>query len=147
MGWGWLEKFSYETNGYNRQEVNQLIKEVIKNTESIIDKCKSQREDIKQLQKELAYYKRIENELKMMITKSEMLANDIKVMAQNEASDIIRKAQENADRIINESLLSAQDINNKREELIKNMKLFSQRLKEIIEQERKIAIEIDKIDI
>ncbi len=142
-----MEKFSYETNGYNRQEVNQLIKEVIKNTESIIDKCKSQREDIKQLQKELAYYKRIENELKMMITKSEMLANDIKVMAQNEASDIIRKAQENADRIINESLLSAQDINNKREELIKNMKLFSQRLKEIIEQERKIAIEIDKIDI
>lgn len=142
-----MEKFSYETNGYNRQEVNQLIKDVIKNTENIINRCKSQQEDIKKLQEELAYYKRIENELKMMITKSEMLANDIKVMAQIEADDIVRNAKENADKIINDSLLSAKDINNKREELIRNMKLFSQRLKVLIEQERVIAKELEEIDM
>lgn len=142
-----MEKFSYETNGYNRQEVNQLIKEVIKNTENIINRCKSQQEDIKKLQEELAYYKRIENELKMMITKSEMLTNDIKVMAQIEADDIVRNAKENADKIINDSLLSAKDINNKREELIRNMKLFSQRLKVLIEQERVIAKELEEIDM
>lgn len=142
-----MEKFSYETNGYNRQEVNQLIKDVIKNTENIINRCKNQQEDIKKLQEELAYYKRIENELKMMITKSEMLANDIKVMAQIEADDIVRNAKENADKIINDSLLSAKDINNKREELIRNMKLFSQRLKVLIEQERVIAKELEEIDM
>ncbi len=142
-----MEKFSYETNGYNRQEVNQLIKEVIKNTENIINRCKSQQEDIKKLQEELAYYKRIENELKMMITKSEMLTNDIKVMAQIEADDIVRNAKENADKIINDSLLSAKDINSKREELIGNMKLFSQRLKVLIEQERVIAKELEEIDM
>ena len=33
-----MEKFSYEANGYNRGEVNNFVKEVIKETEDIINK-------------------------------------------------------------------------------------------------------------
>ena len=142
-----MEKFSYETNGYNREEVNQLISEVIINTEGIIKKCRSQQEDIAKLKEELAYYKRIENELKLMVTNSEKLVNDIKVMAQNEASDIIRKARENADKIINESLLDAQKVRDKRVALIKNMKVFRERLKELIEQEKSVELDLDELDI
>ena len=36
-----MEKFSYEANGYNRGEVNNFVKEVIKETEDIINKVKA----------------------------------------------------------------------------------------------------------
>ena len=35
-----MEKFSYETNGYNRREVNNFVNEVITQTEGIVKKCK-----------------------------------------------------------------------------------------------------------
>lgn len=142
-----MEKFSYEANGYNREEVNQLINEVILNTEGIIKKCKDQQEAIVKLKEELMYYKRIENELKLIVTTSEKLANDIKIMAQNEADDIIRKARDNADKIINDSLLNAQEVKDRRESLIKNMKIFRDRLKELIEQEKTIELDLEELDI
>ena len=37
-----MEKFSYETNGYNRNEVNQFISDVIRETEGIISKVRAQ---------------------------------------------------------------------------------------------------------
>ena len=33
-----MDKFSYETNGYNREEVNQFVGDVIKQTEGIVKK-------------------------------------------------------------------------------------------------------------
>ena len=36
-----MEKFSYETNGYNRNEVNQFISDVIRETENIIAKVRN----------------------------------------------------------------------------------------------------------
>ena len=41
-----MEKFSYEANGYNRNEVNQFIIDVIKETEGIMTKVKSQNNEI-----------------------------------------------------------------------------------------------------
>ena len=40
-----MEKFSLEQNGYNREEVNQFVGDVIKQTENIVKKCKSQQEE------------------------------------------------------------------------------------------------------
>ena len=52
-----MEKFSYEANGYNRNEVNQFIIDVIKETEGIMTKVKSQNNEISSLKRELEHYK------------------------------------------------------------------------------------------
>ena len=41
-----MEKFSYEEYGYNREEVNNFIEEVIENTQDIINSCLEQRKEI-----------------------------------------------------------------------------------------------------
>ena len=64
-----LEKFSYATNGYNCEEVNQFISDVIVQTENIVARCKEQRREIEELKKELEHYKELENTLKMAILK------------------------------------------------------------------------------
>ena len=47
-----MDKFSYETNGYNRNEVNQFVSDVIKETEAVIVRVKQQNREIEQLKKE-----------------------------------------------------------------------------------------------
>ena len=51
-----MEKFSYATNGYNCEEVNQFISDVIVQTENIVARCKEQRREIEELKKELEHY-------------------------------------------------------------------------------------------
>ena len=64
-----MEKFSYETNGYNRNEVNQFISDVIRETEAIITRVKKQSTEIEELKKELEHYKSLENTLKVLLRK------------------------------------------------------------------------------
>ena len=62
-----MEKFSYEANGYNRQEVNQFVSDVIRQTEGIIKKCQAQGDALEKLKAELEHYKGLENTLQTAI--------------------------------------------------------------------------------
>ena len=53
-----MEKFHYETNGYNKEEVNDFIKKVISETEGIVTKCEEQKNKIKVLEEQLRTYHR-----------------------------------------------------------------------------------------
>ena len=48
-----MEKFSYEENGYNRREVNLFVGEVIKQTEGVINRVKSQEKELIKLLSEI----------------------------------------------------------------------------------------------
>ena len=50
-----MDKFSYEANGYNRDEVNQFVNDVIKETEDIVKRVESQRDEIIYLKKVVVY--------------------------------------------------------------------------------------------
>ena len=76
-----MEKFSYEANGYNRQEVNQFVNDVIAQTEGIIKKCRAQGEAADKLKVELEHYKRMETTLQTAILKAEETGDNIKRMA------------------------------------------------------------------
>ena len=80
-----MEKFSYETNGYNRSEVNQFVSDVISETEGIITRVKSQRDEIEKLKKELEHYKELESTLNKAIIKAEETSDNIKKMAREES--------------------------------------------------------------
>ena len=93
-----MEKFSYEENGYNRNEVNQFIRDVIVQTEDIVKRCKSQRMEIESLKRELEHYKNLESTLKNSILKAEETGDNIKRMAREEAELVISDAKSNASR-------------------------------------------------
>ena len=110
-----MEKFSYETNGYNRSEVNQFISDVIRETESIINKVKNQSNEIEELKKELEHYKKLENALNNAVMRADEAKADITRLAHEESDLIIREAKSNASRIVNDALLKAEKIENERE--------------------------------
>ena len=142
-----MEKFSYEANGYNRQEVNQFVSDVIVKTEDIIKKCKAQGEMVDKLKAELEHYKKMETTLQTAIIKAEETGDNIKRMAREERDVIVRDAKNNASRIVNEALLKAEKIENNAETLEKNMKIFKRKLKVIMEQQMAVVEEIELLEL
>ncbi len=142
-----MEKFSFEDNGYNRQEVNQFITEVIMQTENIVKKCKAQQEEIKKLKEKLEHYQEVEKQLKESFLQAEKAGDRIKEMAKEEAMMIVTDAKNNASRIVNEALLKADKIEINREILEKNLKIFKRKLKLVVEQQMAVVEEIDTLEI
>ena len=142
-----MEKFSYEANGYNRQEVNQFVSDVIAQTEGIIKKCRAQGEAVEKLKEELEHYKKMENTLQTAIIKAEETGDNIKRMAREEREMIVQDAKNNASRIVNEALLKAEKIENNAETLEKNMKIFKRKLKVIMEQQMAVVEEIELLEL
>lgn len=142
-----MEKFSYEANGYNRSEVNQFISDVIKETEGIISRVKSQNNEIEELRKELEHYKELENTLKSAIIKAGETGDSIEKLAYEKSELIVNDAKHNASRIVNEALLKAEKIENNAEILEKNMKIFKMKLKQIMEQQKAVVEEIEVLEL
>ena len=142
-----MEKFSYEANGYNRNEVNSFVSDVIKETEGIITRVRKQNEEIDKLKKELQHYREIEDSLKNAILKAEETGDNIKSMARQESEMIVTDAKHNASRIVNEALLKAERIENSAELLERNMRIFKKKLKSIIEQQMAVVEEIEILEL
>ena len=142
-----MEKFSYEANGYNREEVNQFINEVIVQTEGIINRCRAQNTEIDKLRAELEHYKKIEDTLKSAIMKAEETGDNIRKMARDESQIIVADARHNANRIVNDALIRAERIENNADLLERNMKIFKRKLKVIMEQQMAVVEEIEVLEL
>jgi cell division initiation protein len=149
-----LEKFNYEPNGYNRKEVNKFVSDVIDQTSGIVNKyieqkeiIKNQQKDIVNLKLELDRYKTLESNLKDQILRSERNAEQIKIHAKEEANMIIMDAKSSASRIVNEALIKAEEVEMKTRIAQRNLKIFKQKLKIVVDQQKAIVDEIDDIEI
>lgn len=142
-----MEKFHYETNGYNKEEVNDFIKRVIKETEGIINKCEEQKDKIKVLEEQLNTYPRVEETLKQSLINAEKTSDDLKKVANERANIIISDAKNDASRIINDALLRAEKIDEQTDILERNIKIFKRKLKIIVEQQLAVVEEIEVLDL
>ena len=144
-----MEKFSYEANGYNRNEVNRFVGDVIRETEGIITRVRKQNIEIEELKKELQHYREIEDNLKNEIpkTNTDDEKDNIKKLAREESEMIVRNAKSNASRIVNEALLKAEKIETKADLLERNMRIFKKKLKSIMEQQQAVIEEIEILEL
>ena len=144
-----MEKFSYEANGYNRNEVNRFVGDVIRETEGIITRVRKQNIEIEELKKELQHYREIEDNLKNEIpkTNADDERDNIKKLAREESEMIVRNAKSNASRIVNEALLKAEKIETKADLLERNMRIFKKKLKSIMEQQQAVIEEIEILEL
>lgn len=142
-----MEKFSYEENGYNRREVNLFVGEVIKQTEGVINRVKSQERELIKLKSELEHYKKMEGTLKQAIFNAQEASDNIKRMAREESDMIVSDARHNANRIVNEALLRAEKIEMESDTLLRNTRIFKNKLKSVVEQQLQVVEEIEKLEL
>ena len=142
-----MEKFSTSITGYKKEEVNKFIDDVIKQVESMINNMKSKDLEIEKLKSELEHYKTLESTFNRALLVAEDAGQQIRNSARSESIQLIEDAKRNADRIINNALLSADSARRDAERLRRNIITFKRRLRDILETQMNLVDDIDKLDI
>lgn len=127
------KEFTRVFRGYDEDEVNSFLEQIIKEFEIIIREKKNLEEQLAAMKEKLGHFNTIEETLNKSIIVAQEAAEEVKNNAQKEAKLIIREAEKNADRIVNEALSKARKIALEIEELKKQSKVFRTRFKMLIE--------------
>lgn len=142
-----MEKFSTSKDGYNKEEVNKFVNDVVTEVESMLNKMKKKDKEISELTKSLEKYDNLELVLNKTILMAEDSSNQMKKLAKEEADNLINDAKKNASRIVNEALMQAEKTELESIRLKRNIITFKKKLKVLLEQQIDLADEIDKIDL
>ena len=142
-----MDKFNLESNGYNKEEVNRFVDNVIKQTEDIVNNYKLKSTEVSRLKLELEHYRRIEKSLNVALEDVKSVKERATANAEKEAKIIIVDAKNNASRIVNEALLKAERINVDLQRMQNNIKILKRRLKLILEQQQEIVEEIEVLEL
>ncbi|WP_405102339.1 DivIVA domain-containing protein [Oceanobacillus sp. FSL H7-0719] len=127
------KEFSNKFRGYDEDEVNEFLDQVVKDYEIVIRDKKSLEEKVEQLEEKLGHFTNIEETLNKSILVAQETAEEVRGNATKESKLIIKEAEKNADRIINEALSKSRRISMDVEELKKQAKVFRTRLKMLVE--------------
>ena len=139
-----VNKFSTSIQGYNKQEVNAFVNEVVKEYESMLNKLKSSCETIETMKKEMKRYKEIEATLNRTILIAEESTSNIKRAAYEESKVIIDEAKRNATKVINNALHKAERIEEDAESLRRKVSVYKRRFKALMESQLDELEEFDE---
>lgn len=151
-----MEKFTRTLRGYDPDEVNHFIDQVISQVEIMVNDIKSKNKKIAELssleeenaklKEKLATYERMEGTLNRAILMAEKTSEQIKLSAHQESEAIINDAKRNANRIVNDALLRAEKTEMEADMLRRNVTIFKRKLKSIIEAQLDMVNDIEKVD-
>ena len=142
-----MKKFSKEFNGYNKAEVNAFLNDVINQTEKVLAKLERQQSEINSLKTQIIHYQDIERSLNLALNNAQESGENIRRNARNEAKSIIDEANRNANRIINDALIRSEKIELKTENAERNLRVFKNRLRRIVEQQLEVVEEIEILEV
>lgn len=127
------KEFGRRLRGYDEDEVNEFLDQVIKDYEALIRENKDLQGQVQTMQERLGHFSNIEETLSKTIIVAQEAADEVKNNSKKEAQLILKEAEKNADRIINESLSKSRKISLEIEELKKQASVYRARFKNLLE--------------
>lgn len=127
------KEFSRRVRGYDVDEVNEFLDQIIKDYEMYIRENKELQNQVAALQERLDHFANIEETLSKTIIVAQEAADEVRNNSKKEAQLIIKEAEKNADRIINESLAKSRKIALEIEELKKQATIYRTRFRTLVE--------------
>ncbi len=154
-----MEKFSRTLHGYNPDEVNEFLDEVIAKVEKMVESNRQKNEEILYLKSELNKQKMNQDvidkakkydDLEATLNKAIVMAEDtgehIRRVAKQERDLILEEAKKNASIIINDALVRSEKIEYEASLLRKNIIMFKKKLKTNLEEQLKLVDDIEVIE-
>ena len=154
-----LEKFSRTLHGYNPEEVNSFLDEVINQVEKLIESNRQKNEEIlllksqiknaktsDELIKKAQKFDELEATLNKAIVMAENTGEHIRRVAKQERDLMLEEAKKNASIIINDALVRSEKIEYQASHLRKNIIMFKRKLKINLEEQLKLVDDIEVID-
>ncbi len=142
-----MKKFDKSFNGYNVEQVNAFVDEVIEKVDDMITKMKAKDLEIDRLTKELEHYKEMENTINRAVMIAQDAASKYKENSLNESDLIVTEAKKNANRIINDALLKAEKLEEDAARIRRNIITYKRRIKSLLDQQVELVDDLDKVDL
>ena len=146
-----MKKFNRSFNGYNVDEVNAFIDDVIKRVEYILKEeeqikreIRSKDLKIKDLETIIEHYKSLENQLNTSLVTAQESGEYIKRLAKSERDAIINDARKNANRIVSDALIRAEKTEYEAQVLKKNITLFKNKVRVMLNQQLNMIDDLEE---
>ncbi len=142
-----MKRFSIVDRGYDIDEVNRFIDIVISRLEKLNTENATYLAKIDKLNQQIQKNGNNQydvNRLEKAILAVQETSDRIKEISKEEARVIIDEAKNNANSIIHEALIKAEKIEHERVILEKNMRIYKERAKSLIETQLKLVEDFDK---
>ncbi|MCH7320853.1 DivIVA domain-containing protein [Solibacillus sp. MA9] len=127
------KEFTRGFRGYAEDEVNEFLDQVIKDYEIILREKKELEDQVQTMIEKMNHYNSLEDTLQKSIVVAQEAADEVRRNSQKEAKLIVKEAEKNADRIINDALTKARKVTIEIDELKKQSKVFRNRFKMLVE--------------
>ncbi|SDN25330.1 DivIVA domain-containing protein [Alkalicoccus daliensis] len=127
------KEFTRSFRGYDEDEVNEFLDQVIKDYETVTREKKELFDRVHELEEKLSHFSSIETTLNKSILVAQETAEEVKRNAEKESKLIIKESEKNADRIVNEALSKSRKVSLEIEELKKQAAVYRTRFKMLLE--------------
>ncbi|UOE92911.1 MULTISPECIES: DivIVA domain-containing protein [Bacillaceae] len=141
------KEFTRGFRGYDEDEVNEFLDQIIKDYEAVLREKKDLFEKVEDLETRLEHFNNIEQTLNKSILVAQESAEEVRRNAQKEAQLIVKEAEKNADRIINDALSKSRKIMIETEELKKQASVYRIRFKMLVEAQLEMLQSDDWDDV
>lgn len=142
-----MKRFSIVNNGYDIDEVNKFVDIVIRKLELLNSENINLKKEIDNLEKKIEQGGSIDDKLSRAILAAEDAADKMKKLAKAESTMMIEDAKRNANAIIHEALVEAEKTHNEADLLRKNITVYKNRVKSLIQAQLEIADDLDSIKL
>ncbi|AET61737.1 DivIVA domain-containing protein [Paenibacillus sp. NRS-1782] len=127
------KEFARRLRGYDEDQVNEFLDQVIKDYEGVIRENKELSTQLLNVQEKLDHFSTIEDTLSKTIIVAQEAADEVRNNAKKESQLIVKEAEKNADRIVNEALSKSRKIALEVEELKKQASIYRARFRTLVE--------------
>ena len=158
-----MEKFTKTAYGYDPNEVNRFLDNIIKQVSKMVNLIKEKDEAIKvrdqkimELQKvisktngmreKIAQYERMESTLNNAIIMAQKTSDQIKQSAYRESELLVDNAKKNASRIVNEALMEAEKAEIEANRIRRNIIVYKRKLKDLLQAQLDMIEDIEKVN-
>lgn len=143
-----MKRFSIVERGYDIDEVNRFIDIVISRLEKLNAENASYLAKIDSLNKKLNENNNVDTtKIEKTLLAIQDTSDRIKELAKKEADMTLEEAKNNANSIIHEALLKAEKTEHERMILEKNIKVYKEKIKNILLSQLKLAEDLDNIEL
>lgn len=125
-------RFSKTIKGYNVDEVDDFLDQLTADYERLYKENAEYKDKFEQMEKELGQYKQMEHTLQNTLVVAQTAAGDIKNTAQKQAEQIIRDAQTEARRSVDELNKQEYEVTKKIEEMKKSFEVTKAKMEALL---------------
>ena len=125
-------RFSKTIKGYNVDEVDDFLDQLIADYEKLYRENAEFKDKIEKMDKDLEQYRQMEHTLQNTLVIAQTAASDIKTTAEKQAEQIIRDAQSEARRSVDELNKQEYEVTKKIEDMKKSFEVTKAKMESLL---------------